>query len=245
MIRHVPQVSVEEFIDGEEFTYDTICAGGQVLVENICQYHPRPLITKMHEWVSPVTVALRDLDEPGLQGGRTLGTSVIEALGFDLGSPTWSGIAKPTAKGGVRRDRRPAAGCAHGRRDELRDRRRPVRPGRRPSRTAGSRLRSRGTTTRPASSSGPAAPAAFALRRPGPAAGRIRRVRGRHRAARSAPRRDWRATLIADRMVIVRHPELAPVLEMTQRFAADLRLYDRRPELAPPELAPPEIASTA
>jgi hypothetical protein len=26
-------------------------------------------------------------------------------------------------------------------------------------------------------------------------------------------------------MVIVRHPELAPVLEMTQRFAADLRLY--------------------
>ncbi|MGH3283540.1 MAG: ATP-grasp domain-containing protein, partial [Streptosporangiaceae bacterium] len=42
MIRHVPVVSVEEFVDGEEFTYDTICAGGQVLFENICQYHPRP-----------------------------------------------------------------------------------------------------------------------------------------------------------------------------------------------------------
>jgi biotin carboxylase len=39
----------------------------------------------MHEWVSPVTVALRDLDEPGLQGGRALGTSVIRALGFDHG----------------------------------------------------------------------------------------------------------------------------------------------------------------
>ncbi len=35
-LRHVPQVSVEEFIDGEEFTYDTICAGGRVLVENVC-----------------------------------------------------------------------------------------------------------------------------------------------------------------------------------------------------------------
>ncbi len=46
MIRHVPLVSVEEFIDGEEFTYDTICAGGQVLFENICQYHPRPLATR-------------------------------------------------------------------------------------------------------------------------------------------------------------------------------------------------------
>src|SRR5580692_4264748 len=37
-IRHVPHVSVEEFIDAEEFTYDTICAGGNILVENICQY---------------------------------------------------------------------------------------------------------------------------------------------------------------------------------------------------------------
>ena len=42
MVRHVPQVIVEEFIDGEEFTYDTICAGGQVLFENICWYRPRP-----------------------------------------------------------------------------------------------------------------------------------------------------------------------------------------------------------
>ena len=73
---------MEEFVDGEEFTYDTICAGGQVLVENICQYHPRPLLTKLHEWISPVTMALRDLDAPGLQGGRELGGAVLRALGF-------------------------------------------------------------------------------------------------------------------------------------------------------------------
>ncbi len=30
-IRHVAEVSVEEFIDGEEFTFDTICGGGRVL----------------------------------------------------------------------------------------------------------------------------------------------------------------------------------------------------------------------
>jgi formate-dependent phosphoribosylglycinamide formyltransferase (GAR transformylase) len=56
MVRHVPQVIVEEFIDGEEFTYDTICARGQVLFENICWYRPRPLLTKLHEWISPVIV---------------------------------------------------------------------------------------------------------------------------------------------------------------------------------------------
>jgi hypothetical protein len=40
-----------------------------------------------------------------------------------------------------------------------------------------------------------------------------------------APRRDWRATLIADGMVIIRHPDLPMALEIAQRFAADLRLY--------------------
>src|SRR5581483_12172432 len=28
LLRHVPEVSVEEFVDGEEFTFDTICADG-------------------------------------------------------------------------------------------------------------------------------------------------------------------------------------------------------------------------
>jgi len=40
-----------------------------------------------------------------------------------------------------------------------------------------------------------------------------------------APRRDWRATLIADGMVIVRHPELPRATEMAQRFAAELHLF--------------------
>jgi hypothetical protein len=40
-----------------------------------------------------------------------------------------------------------------------------------------------------------------------------------------APRRDWRAQLISDGWVVVRHHELRRVIEMTERFAADLRLY--------------------
>lgn len=40
-----------------------------------------------------------------------------------------------------------------------------------------------------------------------------------------APRRDWRATLISDGMVIVRHPELSATIEIADRFAADLQLY--------------------
>ena len=40
-----------------------------------------------------------------------------------------------------------------------------------------------------------------------------------------APRRDWRATLISDGTIVVRHPELQPLIEMTDRFATDLQLY--------------------
>ena len=62
--------------------------------------------------------------------------------------------------------------------------------------------------------------------RAGGAAGRY----GEHVAALEllpvgAPRRDWRATTIADGMVIVRHPELPKALEIAHRFAAELHLF--------------------
>ena len=98
MLRHVPEVSVEEFIDGEEFTYDTVCAGGSILYENIMWYRPRPLQMKLHEWISPASIVLRDLDVPDLQGGRQMGGEVLPALGFRTGSPTWSGTAKPMVR---------------------------------------------------------------------------------------------------------------------------------------------------
>lgn len=58
MIAHVPLLSVEEFIDSEEFTYDTVCGDGRVLFENVSWYIPRPLQQRSHEWISPVTLVL-------------------------------------------------------------------------------------------------------------------------------------------------------------------------------------------
>jgi hypothetical protein len=40
-----------------------------------------------------------------------------------------------------------------------------------------------------------------------------------------APRRDWRASVIGDGIVVVRHPDFQRVVEMTDRFAADLHMY--------------------
>ena len=85
MLRHVPEVSVEEFVEAEEFTYDTICAGGRILFEHVLWYRPRPLEMRLHEWVSPVGISLRDTSVPHLQGGIRMGHEVLAALGFESG----------------------------------------------------------------------------------------------------------------------------------------------------------------
>ncbi|GAB5549906.1 MAG: ATP-grasp domain-containing protein [Sandaracinaceae bacterium] len=84
-VRHVPEVSVEEFVHGEERTYDTVCVDGQPLFENVAQYLPRPLEARSTEWISPVIITVRDLERPELQPGLALGRAVLGALGMQDG----------------------------------------------------------------------------------------------------------------------------------------------------------------
>jgi hypothetical protein len=227
LLRHVPEVSVEEFVDGEEFTYDTVCAGGSILYENIMWYRPRPLQMKSHEWISPASIVLRDLEVPDLQAGRQMGGEVLPALDFRSGFThmEWYRKADGEAVFGEIGGRPPGAravdlmnyatdgdlfvawaeAVVHGQLSQPLERRF----------NAGCVFkRAKG-------------------------AGRITHVEGLDRLLAEygehvvvvdllpvgAPRRDWRATLISDGMIIVRHPELQPVIEMTDRFASELHLY--------------------
>src|SRR5207237_9593450 len=79
------EVNVEEFVDGEEFTYDTVCSNGTMHYFNIAYYRPRPLIARSIEWISPQTICLRDLSKPELAGGIAMGEEVLKALGFQTG----------------------------------------------------------------------------------------------------------------------------------------------------------------
>lgn len=83
--RHVSEVSVEEFVDGEEFTFDTVCIGGKPAYMNVAQYHPRPLAARSNEWISPIVVTMRDLEDPALAGGIRLGLDVLQAMGMGDG----------------------------------------------------------------------------------------------------------------------------------------------------------------
>ncbi len=79
-VRHVAEVSCEEFIEGEEFTFDTIAIDGIPAYTNVAAYLPKPLIARTNEWISPVIITVRDLETPKLQAGIALGHQVLKAL---------------------------------------------------------------------------------------------------------------------------------------------------------------------
>jgi formate-dependent phosphoribosylglycinamide formyltransferase (GAR transformylase) len=227
MVRHVPQVIVEEFIDGEEFTYDTICAGGQVLFENICWYRPRPLLTKLHEWMSPVIVSLRDLDAPDLQPGRALGAATLKALGFRDGFTHMEWYRKADGEvvfGEI--GARPPGGRMVDAMNYATD----------ADLFAGwAEAITRGRISQPVQRHYNAGIIFKRAEGAGRITGysgldRLMAEFGEHVAAIDllpvgTPRRDWRAVTISDGMVVVRHPELAKTVEMTDRFAAELHLH--------------------
>lgn len=82
---HIREVSIEEFVEGDDYTFDTVCAGGRILFWNMCVYRPRALDSRSHEWISPQTIAIRDVEHPALSSGREMGLAVLKALGFQTG----------------------------------------------------------------------------------------------------------------------------------------------------------------
>jgi hypothetical protein len=224
---HIEEVSVEEFIDGEEFTYETVCAAGRVAFDGISLYRPRPLLHKQIEWLSPQVIAFRDVDAPELAGGRAMGRAVIDAMGFTSGFThmEWYRMTSGEVVFGEIGARPPGArltdlhnftadidlftGWAEavcwGRFGQTVDRR---------------------------------WNAAMIIKR-AEGQGRINRIDGLgHLMATmgehivnidllpvGAPRRDWQATVLSDGIVVVRHPDLGTTFELADRVATELRLY--------------------
>ena len=98
LLGHVPTVSVEEFIEGSDYTFDTICVDGQIQFFNIATYRPRALIARQNEWISPQTICLREVDAKVLEGGRRMGQAVLEALEFQTGFTHMEWFLKPSGE---------------------------------------------------------------------------------------------------------------------------------------------------
>lgn len=226
-LARIPEVSVEEFIDGEEFTFDTVCANGRIAYYNICWYRPRPLIARQLEWVSPQAIALRDPDVPHLRSGVEMGFAVIEAMGFEAGFTHMEWYLKEDGEAvfGEIGARPPGArtvdlmnwatdmdlfvgwaeAVCHGRLSQ------PV--------------------TRPYN--------AVSIFKRAQGQGIIRRIEGvgplladfgEHIAALEllppgSPRRDWEQVLISDGMIVIRHPNLQATMDMADRVGIELQMY--------------------
>ena len=95
LLRHVEEVSCEEFITGEELTYDTVCISGEPVYESVTQYLPNALEMRSQEWVSPIMISVRDLSQPHIKSGIELGRKVIEALGTGDGMTHMEWFRKP------------------------------------------------------------------------------------------------------------------------------------------------------
>lgn len=227
LLRHVSQVSVEEFVDGEEFTFDTITIAGRIAYHNIAWYRPRPLIARSNEWISPQVIALRQVDHPDLADGVRMGFEVIRTLGFDTGFThmEWYRKADGEVVFGEIGARPPGAhqvdqmqfacdfdvfrawgqAVVNGRIDEQFQRRYNV---------ATVYKRARGT-------------------------GRISRIEGAEALQKrfgqhvvwntllppGTPRRDWKNTLVSDGFVMLRHADLQRTLEMADAVGSELHLY--------------------
>lgn len=226
-LRHVPQVSVEEFIEGEDMTFDTVCVGGEVAHFNICRYRPRALESKLHEWLSQKTFALRDVDDPALADGRAMGFAVLEALGFQDGYTHMEWYATPSGEAvfGEIAARPPGVRTV-----DLINFASDI-----------DTYRGWAEAVVHSSWSQPIARtynASWVIKR-AQGTGRIQRVEGLAPLLQEyeqwvceidllpigAPRRDWRATLIADGMVFLRHPDLATLEEMTDAFDTRLQMF--------------------
>jgi len=85
MCGHLSEVGVEEFISGEEFTYDTVCLNGVPAFDSIAQYHPKPLEARSQEWISPGQIVLRDPHSAGLDDAVRFGRAVLTAMGMGTG----------------------------------------------------------------------------------------------------------------------------------------------------------------
>jgi biotin carboxylase len=85
LLRHVAEASVEEFIAGEEYTYDTASIDGVPALESVTRYMPNALEMRSNEWISPIMLSVRDMAQPHIQRGVALGRAALKALGMGDG----------------------------------------------------------------------------------------------------------------------------------------------------------------
>jgi hypothetical protein len=223
----VSEASCEEYVAGDELTFDTLCIRGRPVFENVTQYLPKPLEASQREWISPIAISIRDLEQPALAGGIALGRAVLDVLGMGDGFThmEWFLTPKGEAVFGEIACRPGGAGIV----DQMNftcD----VDLYREWARVACHGYFEASTTRK--------YNVGLVFKR-AKGWGNITRIEGLHEWLRGCghwvvsenlsrpgtPRRDWTQTQVADGRVIVRHPDFEDALRMCRAAATDIQIY--------------------
>lgn len=78
-------VMLEEFIVGEEHSFDSIALGGRVVWHSINHYLPGALEVLREPWIQWCVLLPREVDDPRYDGIRAVAQEALTALGMDTG----------------------------------------------------------------------------------------------------------------------------------------------------------------
>ena len=76
---------IEEFLTGDEGSYDSVMIDGQVVWDSVSDYLPTPLEVLRHPWMQWVVRLPRDIGGPEYAGIRQVAPAALRALGLTTG----------------------------------------------------------------------------------------------------------------------------------------------------------------
>jgi hypothetical protein len=76
---------IEEFLTGDEGSYDSVMVDGQVIWDSVSDYLPTPLEVLRHPWMQWVVRLPRDMTGPQYAGIRGVAPQALKALGLTTG----------------------------------------------------------------------------------------------------------------------------------------------------------------
>jgi biotin carboxylase len=79
------EVLLEEFIVGEEHSFDTVCIRGRPVWHSLSRYTPTPLDVLRNPWIQWCVMVPRDIDAPKWDDVRRAGFRALEVLGQGTG----------------------------------------------------------------------------------------------------------------------------------------------------------------
>ncbi|MCE9638453.1 MAG: ATP-grasp domain-containing protein [Planctomycetes bacterium] len=85
MTRPGQEVQLEEFVVGEENSFDTVSIGGQAVWHSLSHYRPTPLEVLRNPWIQWCVFIPREVDSPKFDDIRRVGSRALSVLGMRTG----------------------------------------------------------------------------------------------------------------------------------------------------------------